>query len=62
MVRFRATHWLGGAGLQEEHRPWLVGLLLEYHKWEKIATIFHKGEILRVPARLVQKASQDREQ
>ena len=59
MVRFRAPHWLGGAGLKEEERPWLVGLLLEYHTWEKIATILYRDEILRVNARVVQKASQD---
>ena len=55
MVRFRAVHWLGGAGLPEEDRPWLTGLLLEYHKWEKIATILYKDEVVRVAARNVQK-------
>jgi hypothetical protein len=35
--------------------PWRVGLLMEYHKWEKIATILYKDEILRVAARDVQK-------
>jgi len=55
LIRFRAPHWLGGAGLKEDQRPWLVGLLMEYHKWEKIATILYKDEILRVAARDVQK-------
>ena len=55
LVRFRATHWLGGAGMPEDERPWLVGLLVEYHKWEKIATIMYNSELIRVPARDAQK-------
>lgn len=55
MVRFRAPHWLGGAGLSEEETPWLTGLLIEYHKWEKIATVLYNGELLRLAARDVQK-------
>ncbi len=61
MVRFRAPHWLGGAGLPEEERPWLIGLLIEYHKWEKIATVMYKGELIRIAARNCQKASQERD-
>ena len=56
LVRFRAPHWLGGAGIPEDKRPWLVGLLVEYHSWEKIATVCYMGEILRRPAREVEKA------
>ena len=56
MVRFRAPHWLGGAGLQETEAPWLIGLLVEYHTWEKIATIMHEGKLIRVQARIVEKA------
>ena len=55
LVRFRAPHWLGGAGLEESQKPWLIGLLVEYHKWEKIATIMHENELLRIAARHVQK-------
>jgi len=55
LVRFRAVHWLGGAGLELNQRPWLVGLLVEYHKWEKIATILYDDELLRIAARDVQK-------
>ena len=55
LVRFRAPHWLGGAGLPESQRPWLVGLLVEYRKWEKIATILYDDELLRIAARDVQK-------
>ena len=34
---------------------WKLGLLIEYHKWEKIATILHGGGLNRVAARNVQK-------
>ena len=56
IVRFESPHWLGGSGVPEDERPWLIGLLLEYYTWEKIATILYKEEILRVPAYKVQKA------
>ena len=55
MVRFRALHWLGGAGMPEDKRPWLIGLLLDYQKWEKMATILYKDEVIREQARNVQK-------
>ena len=55
LVRFREIldH---GAGL---HRPtvyskWRVGLLKEYHTWEKIATIIYQGKEVRVMAGLTQ--------
>ncbi len=35
---------------------WEVGLLLEYHKWEKIATVLYQGRIYRVRAHDVEKA------
>jgi hypothetical protein len=56
LVRFRAPHWLGGSGVQESEAPWLIGLLIEYHTWEKITTIMYEGKILRVQARIVEKA------
>ena len=55
LVRFRAPHWQGGAGKPEDQVPWLVGLLIEYHKWEKIATVMYNDELLRLAARNVQK-------
>ena len=58
MVRFRAPHWLGGAGMSEDERPWLIGLLLDYQKWEKMATILYKDEVIRAQARNVQKYGQ----
>ena len=35
---------------------WKIGLLVEYHTWEKVATILHNGKILRIHADRVQKA------
>ena len=35
---------------------WEVGLLLEYHKWEKIATVLYQDRIYRVSAHDVEKA------
>jgi hypothetical protein len=55
-VRFSPPHWLGGAGRAEDERPWLLGLLVEYHTWEKMATIMYEGQIIRVQARLTEKA------
>ena len=62
MVRFRATHWLGGAGLPEEERPWLVGLLIEYHTWEKIASVLCDGRVYRVRAENVEKSGRKDQQ
>jgi hypothetical protein len=56
MVRFPAPHWLGGAGLPLEKRPLLVGILVKYESWEKIAEILYNEEILRISARDVEKA------
>tara|TARA_A100001011_G_scaffold384869_1_gene458045 strand:+ start:446 stop:661 length:216 start_codon:yes stop_codon:yes gene_type:complete len=56
MVRFPAPHWLGGAGVSLEQRPILVGLLVKYETWEKIAEILYNGEVLRIAAREVEKA------
>ena len=35
---------------------WKIGLLVEYHTWEKFATIIHDGELSRVRASDVTKA------
>ena len=53
MVRFRAPHPSFVDG--DFDRPWLVGLLIEYRKWEKIATIMYNDELIRVAARDTQK-------
>ena len=34
---------------------WKLGLLIEYHKWEKIATVLYDGGLMRISARKVQK-------
>jgi len=33
-----------------------LGLLVEYHPWEKVASVLYKGEILRLRAENVTKA------
>jgi len=46
LVRFKYT-W-------SDHEGWKVGLLKEYHKWEKIATIIYEGKEIRVRSSLTQ--------
>ena len=36
--------------------PWKIGLLVEYHTWEKVASVLYEGKIIRVRAENVQKA------
>ena len=47
IVRFRVRPFIKPG----EKRVWRYGLLIEYHTWEKIATIMHGDDIYRVPAR-----------
>ena len=47
LVRFKGKH--AGYG-------WRIGLLVEYHTWEKVASIFYEGEVIRVRAENCQKA------
>ena len=55
IVRFKtATHLVDEMEPLTATAPWKVGLLVEYHTWEKIATILHEGEMVRVAARDVQ--------
>ena len=49
LVRFRTN------ASMEESGTWFVGLLIEYHKWEKIATILYDDKLYRVSARNTQK-------
>jgi len=35
---------------------WKIGLLVEYHTWEKIASILCEGKVIRVHVSEVQKA------
>lgn len=46
LVRFKYT-W-------SDHEGWKIGLLKEYHTWEKIATIIYEGKEVRVMASLTQ--------
>ena len=46
MVRFR----------RPSTRPWKLGLLIKYETWEKVATVLHDGNLLRVRAQYIQKA------
>ena len=34
----------------------LIGILIKYEPWEKIASVMYDGQILRIPSRLVEKA------
>ena len=40
----------------QELTDWKLGLLIEYHSWEKIATILYNGEVRRMRAEYVTKA------
>ena len=40
--------------ISSDHGGWKVGLLKEYHTWEKIATIIYEGKEVRVMAGLTQ--------
>jgi len=46
LVRFKYT----GAVAEE----WKIGLLKEYHTWEKVATILFEGKEIRVAASLTE--------
>ena len=46
LVRFKYT-W-------SDHEGWKIGLLKEYHTWEKVATIIYEGKELRVAAGLAE--------
>ena len=46
LVRFKYT----GAHAEE----WKIGLLKEYHTWEKVATILFEGKELRIAAGLAE--------
>ena len=54
MVRFRYSGMLVHDFPNDV--PWHLGLLIEYHKWEKVATVMHKGKLLRIRAADVTKA------
>ena len=47
LVRFKQCLFHGTPKVYSE---WKVGLLLEYHTWEKVAKILYNGQIVRVGA------------
>lgn len=55
LVRFREALYPvkpGDCGVWD----WKMGLLIQYHTWEKIGTILSEGKIIRVRAENIQKA------
>ena len=56
IVRFK-KHYESG----DIFTDWKNGLLIEYFKWEKIATVLYNGELLRIAARDVQLAHRAKE-
>ena len=52
MVRFKTK----SASFFSRYETWKIGLLVEYHTWEKVASVLYEGEIHRVRASNVQKA------
>ena len=57
LVRFRSVN----AGRTDippysEDGQWRIGLLVEYHTWEKVATVLYRGQTFRIRAEFVQKA------
>lgn len=52
MIRFRSE----SKTFFSRSEVWNIGLLVEYHTWEKVASILYKGKVIRVHASDVQKA------
>lgn len=51
LVRF----WFGSHLTGEEPKQ-VIGVLIEYHTWEKVGTVLYGGEIFRIRAENLQKA------
>ena len=56
LVRFRREVWPRKKPTDCGVWDWSIGLLIEYHTWEKVATILHDGKIYRIHASEVEKA------
>ena len=52
LIRFKISN----PPRHDTSEEWKIGLLLEYHTWEKIGTVLYEGKIYRVSARVIQKA------
>ena len=51
LVRFKEITF---HGIPMTYTEWRIGLLKEYHTWEKIATIIYNGKEIRVTASLTE--------
>ncbi len=56
MVRFMHEEFPAKRPTDCRMWEWKIGLLIEYHTWEKIATILCEGKVYRVRASEVEKA------
>ena len=56
LVRFCQEQWKRERDSDCGLWHWKMGLLIEYHTWEKVATILCEGKTYRVRAENVQKA------
>ena len=60
LVRFKPPYFIRqidgvfGVGDPQDNGN-LLGLLIEYETWEKMATVMYDGEMIRLPARDVEK-------
>ena len=65
LVRFKsiaAGHRHKLFPLDSQGGEWRIGLLIEYHTWEKVATVLYRGETFRMRAEFVQKAGKKDEE
>ena len=61
IVRFY-THNTRMTTIEGCEPDWKLGLLVEYHTWEKIARILYEGKIISVRAEKTQLASRGNEE
>jgi len=54
LVRFKGWHI--SSAKENSKQEWRIGLLLEYHPWEKVGTVLWNGNTYRVRAENIQKA------
>ena len=56
MVRFRYEEFPPKRPTDCRMWEWKIGLLIEYHTWEKVASVLSDGKVYRIRASEVQKA------
>ena len=61
IVRFY-THNTRGTTIEGCEPDWKLGLLVEYHKWEKVARILYEGKVVSVRAEKTQLAVRGNEE